>query len=187
MSNSQVEFAQNGNFIPIDQEATLKYVYGLLNEYDSKRAENINLENIPNPYKDKIVMPVGNGKFVGIPDQLQQFAVTQWLQININKQNQQNKQNQHIYNSEIQKNNVNNTNNVDNVDNENKMKKDIDTDDEDDGIILHADNCKCKKCNNFKKGDDVYYYLKIVICILVIIALMYGAALFGDQQFTKFK
>lgn len=210
-SNSKVEFAQSGKFIPIDQNYALQYVFNLLNDYDKKKASGIDLSNQTNPYRDTLVMPVNNGKFIAVPEQLQQYAVGKWIESNgennVNNTNANNVANAGSAGGKSRADNLDyNNNEIDpndrrentirrgykfdgsdlldgksiNLANDNnkffkhyKNFKNDDSDEDDDGIIVHASNCGCKKCETAHNNTDSYYYVKIFVCILFLIVLAY--------------
>lgn len=194
-----VEFAQNGKFIPVDQATTLKYVYGLLNEYDTKILKGINVTNESNPYRDKIVMPVGNGKFVGVPEELHQHAVDKWLQSNgANSVENLNSKQADLYTdgsagvkpTYIFKSEPSNLQAPQSNDNQ-KKEDDTESDKSDDGIVIHDNSCECKQCARKIKDRDSYFYIKIIVCILILIAIFYGANTYGfnggsNKSFTNF-
>lgn len=163
--NGPVDFEQNGNFIPLDSQSLLKYVYTLLNDYDIKKSKGIDLTNYTNPYKDKIVMPLGDDKYVGIPEELHTYAIEKWIKTGVtNISKTQNKAEEveikHVYN----------------------VKKNEDNCDiNDDCIITHASDCGCKGCSVKKESSNFTYYSKIFVCILAIIILIYVANTFGSK------
>lgn len=141
-----VEFEQNGNVIPIDKSSVIKYIFACLNDYDIKKFKGIDTSNQANPYQDKLIMPLENGKFISVPEDLHKFAVEKWLESNSNTND-----NNNTINNNVSKNNT----------------------EEDDGIIIHANDCKCKDCAGKKNKYDNFHYLKIFICVLIVMLLIY--------------
>lgn len=75
--NVNKDFEYSGNNLPINLNDTSLYVMALLNDYD-KRMKNGDVPKI-NPYKDRLVMQMENGKFVEVPYEIQSEAVKKWL------------------------------------------------------------------------------------------------------------
>jgi len=75
--NVNEDFEYSGNNLPINLNDTSLYVMALLNDYD-KRMKNGDVPKI-NPYKDRLVMQMENGKFVEVPYEIQSEAVKKWL------------------------------------------------------------------------------------------------------------
>lgn len=168
-----VEFAQNGKFIPIDQQSAINYIFFVLNDFDEKNIKGNITPKEPNPYQDKLVMPTNNGKFIVIPEDLHKFAIEKWIEqkrsINLNKISD---------NSVID----------DNYGVKASDQKEEESDDEDD-IILHSGGCECKKCKKCSKNknskDHTYYvynsyYFKLFVCIMILIILAYVAKSFYE-------
>lgn len=70
---------KNGNYIQIDKKKTISYVLSMLNEYDN----NIEMkkQSESNPYKDPIYMKTDDGKFVEVPEDLQKYAISKWIEV----------------------------------------------------------------------------------------------------------
>jgi hypothetical protein len=168
-----IEFSQNGNYIPIDQPKAMEYIFGLLEDYDTKRKNGLDVSKMQNPYVDKIVMPVENGKFVGIPEQLQAYAVEKWLKSgdlltasnNLNKKNAldfESNEVKHVY-----KTNENEKTNTEVL--ESNIKSNLDTDDE----IIHSIECVCKMCTKKNKTSESYYFCISLVILFIIFILGY--------------
>jgi len=177
-----IEFSQNGNYIPIDQPKAVEYIFSLLEDYDTKRKNGLDVSKMQNPYVDKIVMPVENGKFVGIPEQLQAYAVEKWLKSgdlltasdNLNKKNAldfESNEVKHVY--KTNKNENENENKNSEVP-ESNIKSNLDTDDE----ITHSIECACKTCTKKNKTSESYYFCMslIVLFILFILGYLYTSS-----------
>lgn len=185
--NNSTEFAQSGQLIPIDQNMALKYIYGLLEEYDQKIINNVDTSVQFNPYRQQIVMQLDNGKYVSIPEQLHQYAIDKWLEATSPNNTSatrkidlmENKTDKNIMN---QNNEVNLEKNkyfygqVNNNDNENNESDEK----------TNGDN-KSEKSKKEKRSDN-YFYLFIIMILLLIMGYIFGMnGIFENTPFVNNK
>lgn len=135
-------YSPNGNVLPIDTKVTFLYVFLLLSEYD--RLTEKGLKPQTNPYADKIIMPTEGGKFVEVPKNVQQYAISEW----ISKKNDED-------------------NNLTSV------KNNSDSEENNDDNKIHNDDCNCKKCSKkvtayISTSNLCSSILFILICIVLV-------------------
>lgn len=70
-------FEYTGKSKPITLERCIKYVMDRLREYDTDMGKKSGIKE--SPYNSKIIMEVEKGKFVEIPNEVQNEAVRKWL------------------------------------------------------------------------------------------------------------
>lgn len=158
---SPIEYQETGNAIPMDKMMIILYMYILLADYD-KSIENKENPAI-NPYVDRVVMDVGEGKLISIPVDIQKYAIQKWILARENTSQENKKSTQQSVKTEQVASKINSESNA-----ENQQK----IEEEDDGIIVHTEGCFCKSCD-YKKSTIFWHILKILIIALIIAAIVY--------------
>jgi hypothetical protein len=62
--------------IPLDKTFVMLYVFALLDDYDKSIDKGD--QPLVNIYKDDILIKTENGKYAIVPDEIKQYAITQW-------------------------------------------------------------------------------------------------------------
>lgn len=116
------KYSSNGNVIPINALEASEYTKMLLSEYDNIIKNHKDTKIDINPYSDKIIMPLENGKFVEIPQNIQDSAILEW-------QNEQNE----LKDSRFESNESNDSNDFE----ENEFDKSYDTTTNNNSFIMY--------------------------------------------------
>ena len=168
--NAPVDFVSNGNLIPIDKENIIKYIHNVLNDYDEKKKNGSVSYDQTNPYHDKIVMPINDGKYISVPDDIQHIAVQSWLDINA-----QNKVNQ----------NENSINDSTNVNNNFASNVVINNDDDDYQHSQYEITTNDKKNKKNIKSKSNYFWLFVFILIFILILYFFKTNGILDTNYNK--
>jgi hypothetical protein len=72
--NANVSIEKN---VPLDKTFVILYVIALLDEYE--RSIKMGKKPLIDPYREKILIKTENGKYAIIPEEVQQYAIKQWV------------------------------------------------------------------------------------------------------------
>ena len=170
--NAPVDFVSNGNLIPIDKENIIKYIHDVLSDYDEKKKNGSVSYDQTNPYHDKIVMPINDGKYISVPDDIQHIAVQSWLDMNA-----QNKVNQN-------ENSIGDSTNVGNV----VVVDDDDVDDIDIKYDQHGPyeiTASDKKIKKNIKSKSNYFWLFAFILIFILVLYFFKTNGISDRNYNN--